>query len=357
VGNHHPLTELIGSNLKAVLLYQHGKTEVLQYDDFPTPQPGPGQVLVRLEAAALNHLDIWVRRGWPGLKLDYPHIPGADGAGKVEALGEGVANWSIGQRVVINPNLSCGSCEYCLVGMDNRCNHWGLLGETERGTYAQYIAVPARNLLQIPDGFGEHEAAAAALVFLTAWHSLIRRGRLRSGETVLIIGAAGGVNLASLQIAKLSGTKVIVVGSRPSKLALAESLGADYLIDRSKDENWPRRVHEITNRRGADIVIDNVGTTFPESFRAAGKGGRVLTVGNTGNPRITIDNRYIFAKHLSLIGSTMGTHNDFVNVMDLVFKGRLKSIIDRTYPLSEAGAAQQRLEHGEHIGKITLEID
>lgn len=342
--------------MKAVLFYQHGNADVLQYDDFPTPQPGPGQVLVRLKAAALNHLDIWVRKGWRGLRLDYPHIPGADGAGEIEALGEGVTNWSIGQRVVINPNLSCGSCEYCLAGMDNRCNNWGLLGETTRGTYAQYIAVPARNLLHIPDGFGEHEAAAAALVFLTAWHSLIRRGHLIAGETVLIIGAAGGVNLASLQIAKLSGARVIVVGSRPGKLALAESLGADYLIDRNEEESWPHRVREITNQRGADIVIDNVGTTFPESFRAAGKGGRILTVGNTGNPRITIDNRYIFAKHLSLIGSTMGTHNDFLNVMDLLFKGRLKSIIDQAFPLSEASLAQKRLEQGEQIGKITLEI-
>jgi NADPH:quinone reductase-like Zn-dependent oxidoreductase len=313
-------------------------------------------VLVRLKAAALNHLDIWVRNGWPGLKLAYPHIPGADGAGEIESLGEGVTNWSIGERVVINPNLSCGTCEFCLVGMDNRCLDWGLLGETTRGTYAQYIAVSALNLIQIPDGFGEHEAAAAALVFLTAWHSLIKRGQLKAGETVLIVGASGGVNLASLQIAKLSGAQVLVVGSRPEKLALAESLGADNLIDRSKDENWSQMVYEITNKRGADIVVDNVGTTFPESFRAAGRGGRILTVGNTGHPRVEIDNRYIFSKHLSLIGSTMGTHTDFKAVMELVFNGRLKAIIDQTFPLSEARAAQSRLERGEQVGKITLEI-
>jgi NADPH:quinone reductase-like Zn-dependent oxidoreductase len=342
--------------LKAILLHQHGNTDVLEYSDFPAPQPGPDQVLVRLKAAALNHLDIWVRKGWPGLKLAYPHIPGADGAGEIEALGESVTNWSIGERVVINPNLSCGTCEFCLVGMDNRCLDWGLLGETTRGTYAQYIAVSALNLHQIPDGFGEHEAAAAALVFLTAWHSLIKRGQLKAGETVLIVGASGGVNLASLQIAKLSGAQVLVVGSRPEKLALAESLGADHLIDRSKDENWSQMVYEITNKRGADIVVDNVGTTFPESFRAAGRGGRILTVGNTGHPRVEIDNRYIFSKHLSLIGSTMGTHTDFKAVMELVFNGRLKAIIDQTFPLSEARAAQSRLERGEQVGKITLEI-
>lgn len=342
--------------MKAILFHQHGNIDVLEYSDYPTPEPDPGQVLVRLKAAALNHLDIWVRSGWPGLKLDYPHIPGADGAGEIAALGEGITNWSIGDRVVINPNLSCGTCEYCLSGMDNRCIDWGLLGETTRGTYAEYIAVSARNLLKIPDGFGEHQAAAAALVFLTAYHSLIKRGQLKAGETVLIVGASGGVNLASLQIAALSGARVLVVGSRRDKLDLAKSLGADHLIDRSKDENWAEVVYEITNKRGADIVVDNVGTTFPESFRAAGRGGRILTVGNTGHPIIEIDNRYIFAKHLSLIGSTMGTHNDFKAVMELVFNGRLESIIDQTFPLSEAGAAQSRLARGEQIGKITLAI-
>lgn len=313
-------------------------------------------MLVRLKAAALNRLDLWVRDGWPGLKLQYPHIPGADGAGEVAALGEGIQRWSVGDRVVINPNLSCGTCQYCLAGMDNRCINWGLLGETRRGTYAEYIAVPARNLLHLPDGFGEHEAAAAALVYQTAWHSLIKRGHLKAGETVLIVGAAGGVNLASLQIAKLSGAEVIVVGSRPEKLALAESLGADHLIDRSNNDKWSQEVYRITNKLGADVVVDNVGTTFPESFRAAGRGGRILTVGNTGNPRVEIDNRYIFAKHLSLIGSTMGTHNDFKSVMELVFNKRLVPILDQTFPLSEAGAAQTRLEHGDQIGKITLEI-
>ena len=343
--------------MKAILFYNHGNLNVLEYADFPTPDPGPGQVLVRLKAAALNRLDLWVREGWPGLKLEYPHIPGADGAGVVAALGDGVKTWSVGDRVVINSNLSCGTCEYCLSGMDNRCVNWGLLGETQRGTYAEYIAVPDRNLFPLPEGFDEHTAAAAALVYHTAWHSLISRGKLMPGETVLIIGASGGVNLASLQIAKLAGAMVLVVGSRPDKLALAESLGADHLIDRSQEKNWFEAVYQLTEKRGADVVVDNVGTTFPDSFRAAGKGGRILTVGNTGNPRIEIDNRFIFAKHLSLIGSTMGTHSDFKKVMTLVFSGRLKPVLDRTYPLSEAGAAQNRLASGDQMGKITLAID
>ena len=342
--------------MKAILVPHHGDIEVLEYGDCPRPQPQPGEVLVRLKAAALNHLDLWVRRGWPGLKLHLPHIPGADGAGEIAALGEGVTGWKVGERVVINPNLSCGNCEFCLAGMDNRCDEWGLLGETTRGTYAEYISIPSRNLLAIPEGFGFHQAAAAALVFLTAWHSLIRRGQLKAGETVLIVGATGGVNLASLQIAKLSGAQVIVVGSRAEKLVLAESLGADHLIDRSVYEHWSERVYKLTNKRGADVVVDNVGTTFPDSLRAAGRGARILTVGNTGHPRVEIDNRYIFAKHISLIGSTMGTHNDFQRVMDLIFKGWLQSIIDNTFPLREAPAAQARLERGEQMGKITLDI-
>ena len=330
---------------------------MLEYSDYPTPTPGPGQVLVRLKAAALNRLDIWVREGWPGLNLEYPHIPGADGAGEVAALGSGVRNWSRGDRVVINPNLSCGECGYCLAGFDNRCQDWGLLGETQRGTYAEYIVIGERNLLALPDGFDEHQAAAAALVFLTAWHSLIGRGNLRPGETVLIVGASGGVNQASIQVAKLGGAMVFVVGSHADKLALADSLGADYLIDRTKEPDWSEKVYRMTQKSGVDIVVDNVGSTFPDSFRAAGRGGRILTVGNTGHPKVEIDNRYIFAKHLSLIGSTMGTHSDFKTVMGLVFSGRLKPVLDQTFPIAEAGAAQERLARGEQMGKITLAID
>jgi NADPH:quinone reductase-like Zn-dependent oxidoreductase len=356
-GRSPSLSSFLGNQVKTILFHQHGGLDVLEYAEFPTPLPGPDQVLVRLKAAALNHLDLWVRKGWPGIKLEYPHIPGADGAGEVAVLGSAVSDWTLGDRVVINPNLSCGRCEYCLTGLDNRCRDWGLLGETQRGTYAEFIAVPARNLHHLPDGFDEHEAAGAALVFQTAWHSLIQRGKTKAGETVLIVGASGGVNLASLQIAKLAGARAIVIGSSPKKLAMAESLGADFLIDRSQEENWSEVVYRLTEKRGADIVVDNVGTTFPQSFRAAGRGGRILTVGNTGNPLVEIDNRYVFGKHLSLIGSTMGTHDDFKTVMQLVFTGHLRSIMDKTYPLSEARAAQKRLAQGAQLGKITLAIN
>lgn len=342
--------------MKAVLFQTHGGPEVLEYTDFPAPEPAPGEALVRLKAAALNGLDLWVRAGWPGIKLEYPHIPGADGAGEVVALGSGVRDREIGERVVINSNLGCGECEACLAGYDNRCQAWGLLGETRRGTYAEYVAVQARNLVPLPAGFDERDAAAAALVFHTAWHSLIVRGGLRRGESVLIVGASGGVNTACIQIAKLAGATVYVVGSNAEKLVIAESLGADHLIDRSREENWPKIVYGLTGRRGVDVVVDNVGTTFPLSFRAASKGGRILTVGNTGGPKVEIDNRFIFAKHLSLIGSTMGTQKDFRDVMGLVFAGRLKPVLDRSFPLAEARAAQERLEKGEQMGKITLDI-
>jgi len=342
--------------LKTILFYKHGDPTVLEYSDFPTPEPGSGEVLVKLKAAALNRLDIWVRNGWPGIKLVYPHIPGADGAGEIAALGPGVKGWEIGERVVINSNLSCGDCEYCIAGFDNRCTSWELLGETVRGTHAEYVVVPATNVYPLPPDFDEHVAAAAGLVFHTAWHSLISRAQLRPGESVLVIGASGGVNTAAIQIAKLVGATVYVVGSNAEKLALAESLGADYLIDRSKDENWSKSVYMMTNKRGVDVVVDNVGTTFPLSFRAARKGGRILTVGNTGGPKFEIDNRFIFAKHLSIIGSTMGTRSDFARVMDLVFSGALKPALDRTYPLKEARQAQERLEAGEQMGKITLDI-
>ncbi|MGD2027983.1 MAG: zinc-binding dehydrogenase [Anaerolineales bacterium] len=343
--------------MKAVFIKDHGGLDALEYDDLPMPVPGPGEVLVRLEAAALNRLDIWVREGWPGIRIQYPFILGADGAGTVAALGDGVTGWQTGTRVVINANLGDGTCEYCRAGLENQCVNWGLLGETRSGTCAEYIAIPARNLMEIPDHFSPIEAAAAGLVYHTAWHSMITKGKLQPGETVLVVGASGGVNTASIQIAKLTGAQVLVVGSSPGKLALAASLGANVLINRAETENWSREVYRLTGKRGADVVVDNVGTTFYHSFRSARKGGRILTVGNTGAPKFEIDNRYIFGKHLRIIGSSMGTINDFKTVMGLVFAGKLKAVVDRTYLLSEARKAHERLQSGSQLGKVTLKID
>ena len=342
--------------MKAILFHKHGGPEVLEYTDFPTPEPKAGEVLIRLRAAALNRMDVFVRNGWPGLKLELPHINGADGAGEVAGLGENTTSFNMGDRVVINANIGCGKCEFCLNRQDNMCSTWHLLGETIRGTYAEYICLPARQLYKLPDDFGFHAAAASALVYQTAWHSMVKRGGVKAGETVAIVGAGGGVNSASIQIAKYLGARVVVIGSSLKKLREAEALGADILIDRSREEDWSKAVFMATEKRGVDVVVDNVGTTFPLSFRTLKKGGRLLTVGNSGAARFEIDNRYVFAKHLSIIGSTMSTLADFTEVMDLVISGKLNPVTDRTFPLEEAAAAQERLWNGENFGKITLNI-
>jgi len=349
--------------MKTTLFRQHGGPEVLEYAEFPTPEPKPGEALVRLRAAALNRMDVMVRNGWPGLKLDLPHINGADGSGEIAAIHRAVntravenSDFAIGDHVVINANLGCGECEFCLAGKDNLCRTWHLLGETIRGTYAEYVAVPIRQIYKLPTDFDYHQAAAAALVYQTAWHSLVKRGNLQKGETVLIVGAGGGVNTASVQIAKWLGAQVMIVGSDAKKLAMAESLGASILIDRSKEADWSKAVFLATGKRGVDVVVDNVGTTFMMSLRALRKGGRLLTVGNSGAPKFEIDNRYIFAKHLSMLGSTMSTLAEFREVMGLIVTGKLKPIMDKTYPLKEAAAAQERLWRNENFGKITLDI-
>jgi NADPH:quinone reductase-like Zn-dependent oxidoreductase len=337
--------------MKAAFFSRHGGPEVMEYGEQPDPAPKPGEVLVRLRAAALNRVDKWTRDGYPGLKLPLPHILGSDGAGEVA---QGGSQFQPGARVVINTNIGCGVCEFCVAGQDNLCLRWNLLGETLPGTEAEYVAVPERQLLALPEHVSFEQAAAAALVFQTAWHSLITRGQVRAGETVLVVGAGGGVNTASIQIAKLAGCQVFVVGSDARKLALAESLGADVLIDRSQVD-WGKQVFQLTNRRGVDVVVDNVGgPVLMTSLRAARRGGRILTVGNTAGPKLEFDNRYMFAKHLSLLGSTMSTRAEFATVMGLVFAGRLKPIIDSHFALPDIRAAHQRLEQGDVLGKITL---
>ena len=343
--------------MKAAFFRTHGGPEVMEYGDLPAPQPGAGEVLVQIKAAAMNRVDKWVRDGWPGLKLELPHIPGSDGAGVVAEVGPGRPPGSPlqpGDRVVINTSVGCGTCDFCAAGQDNLCSQWHLLGETTRGTDAEFVAVPERQLLRLPDDFPFEQAAAAALVFQTAWHSLVTRGQLRAGETVLVVGAGGGVNTASIQIAKLAGCTVYVVGSDAAKCARAQALGADVTIDRSQDD-WGRKVYQLTNKCGVDVVVDNVGAaTMMTSLRCARKGGRILTVGNTAGAKFEFDNRYMFGKHLSLIGSTMSTRADFAAVMGLVFAGKLKPVIDAAFPLSDIRAAHERLERGEVFGKIVL---
>lgn len=342
--------------MRSAFFYKHGGPEVMEVGELPQPTCGSDDVLVNVKAAALNRLDKWVRDGWPGLKLALPHVGGSDGAGVVAEVGAHVPGWQVGERVVINANLGCGHCAACVAGQDNWCENWHLLGETTPGTAREFVALPPAQLLRVPDGVNFELAAAAGLVYQTAWHSLVTRGQLKAGESVLVVGAAGGVNTASIQIAKLAGCTVLVVGSDSKKLAVAQSLGADVLIDRSQVE-WGKEVYKLTGKRGVDVVVDNVGAaTMMTSLRCARKGGRILTVGNTSGPKFEFDNRFMFGKHLSLIGSTMSTRADFATVMRLVFSGTLKPVIDSVLPLEQIRAAHEKLEQGEVMGKIVLRV-
>jgi NADPH:quinone reductase-like Zn-dependent oxidoreductase len=342
--------------VKAVVLKQHGSLENVIYTDIPQPEIGPEEVLLQVKAAALNRLDLWVLAGWPGLMLKLPHVPGSDGAGVIAAVGPKVTDFAVGDRVVVNPTLSCGRCHFCLSGRDHMCDSFALMGEHVAGFLAEYTAVPARNLLPLPDHVSFAEAAAASLVFVTAWHSLIKRGRLQAGESVLVVGAGGGVNTAAIQIAKLAGAAPIyVVGSNKEKLAQAEALGADVLINR-QEMAWGQAVYQASKRQGVDVVVDNVGAaTYQTSLRCLRRGGRLLTVGNTSGATFEFDNRYIFAKHLSIIGSTMGPRADYEEVMSLIFNGRLQPVIDSSRPLAQGPAALQHLSQHDVIGKLVLE--
>ena len=343
--------------MKAIVFHQHGGPEVLQYEDIQPPTLGPGQVQVQIKAAALNRLDLFVRQGWPGLRLKMPHIPGADASGVVLEVGGGVDHITPGDRVAVNPTVSCSRCRFCLRGEDNMCLRHSILGEFEPGTYAQQIVVPGANVIKMPDHITHKEAAAISLVGITAWHMLITKGNLQPGEDVLIVGAGGGVNSAAIQIAKLAGARVFVVGSNADKLTRAEQLGADVLIDRSQ-RDWSKAVYSLTNKRGVDVVVDNVGRdTWSGSIRALRRGGRMLVVGNTSGPHYDLDIRYIFVKHLSILGSTMGTRDDYATMIKLFFDGKLKAVIGEQLSLAEGRAAQEMLAEGKVFGKIVLMVD
>ncbi len=341
--------------MKALIFHQHGDLNQVAVANVPEPEIGPHDVLLHVQAAALNRLDLWVLGGWPGLKLKLPHVMGSDGAGIVAQVGANVRTVAPGDRVAVNPTVSCGQCAYCQAGRDNMCDQFAILGEHRDGFAAEYTAVPAQNLIPLPEHIPFETAAAASLVYVTAWHSLITVGGLHAGESVLIVGAGGGVNTAAIQIAKLAGASPIyVVGSSAAKLAQAQELGADVLINRH-EEDWGKAVFTATRRQGVDLVVDNVGAaTFFQSLRSLKKGGRLLTVGNTSGPKFELDNRLIFAKHLRILGSTMGPHNDYVKVMGLIFDGRLHPIIDTIYPLADGLVALQQLQDGIVTGKLVL---
>lgn len=342
--------------MRAAVITGHGGLEVAEViDGLPMPEPGAGEVRLQMKAVALNRLDLWVREGWPGLKLTMPHITCADGAGIIEVVGAGVTAFVPGDRVCIDPTIVPADAP--MNGLENQARGMQILSEHTPGVAAEYAVLPARNLLKMPDHVSFVDAAAAGLVYLTAWHSLITRGGLRAGESVLVVGAGGGVNSASIEIAKLAGATVYAVGSSAEKCEKAREIGADFTINRAETPEWSREVYKMTNKQGVDVVVDNVGqATFMDSVRSVRVGGRILVVGNTSGPKPDFDLRFVFSKQISIIGSTMGPHQDYVRVMNLVFEGKLKPAIGAVLPLAEFREAQRMLEEFDVFGKVVLEI-
>lgn len=340
--------------MKAVVFREQGGPEVLRYEDVPDPKPGAGEVLMEVRAASVNHLDIFLRRGMPGVLIPLPKIVGADAAGVIRDLGPGVSGLKAEQRVTINPGLSCGHCEFCAAGFGSQCTSYSIVGEHRDGAYAELLKVPARNVLPIPDSLSFEQAAAAPLVFLTAWSMMISKGKLRPGEDVLILGAGAGVGTAGIQIAKMTGCRVFAAASTDQKLERARQLGADFLINYNTDQ-FDKKIRELTDKRGVDVVVDYIGAeTWVRSLRSARRGGRVLTCGATTGFAPQTDLRQIFFRQVQVIGSTMGSHAEFLEVMKCVFRGQLRPVIDRVLPLSEARKAHEFIEARAVFGKIVL---
>jgi NADPH:quinone reductase-like Zn-dependent oxidoreductase len=345
--------------MRAWVIRATGGLDQLQLSDVPEPQnPGPGHVRVALRAAALNHLDLFVVRGLPH-EYRFPHIVGADGAGVVDAVGSEVRSVRAGDRVMINPGIPDYACEYCRAGEQSLCRRYGILGEHLPGTMAQYVVVPEQNVAIIPTlatPLTWAEAAAFSLVTLTAWRMVVTRAQLVVGETVLIWGIGGGVALAALRIAKLKGARVIVTSSSDAKLREAQTLGADATLN-YKTQKISQEVRALTDKRGADVVIENVGeATWNESLRSLGRGGRLVTCGSTTGPHVTLDLRRLFWHQWSIMGSTMGNDAEYREVVRLLGAGELRPVVDRVFPFSEARAAFERLDRGEQLGKIVVEV-
>ncbi|HVO34259.1 MAG TPA: zinc-binding dehydrogenase [Gemmatimonadales bacterium] len=343
--------------MRAVTIRSNGDSEAVLIEDVPRPAvEGPDDVVVALRAAALNHLDLFVVRGLPGVKPRFPHVLGADGAGIVEAAGPGVTRVRVGDRVLLDPGVSCRTCQYCLAGEHSLCTTYRLLGEHLPGTFAEAVRVPQWNVYPLPDGVAWADAAAYPLVHLTAWRMLTTRAALRPGETVLIWGIGGGVALAALGIAKLLGAVVVVTSSSDVKLAKARALGADLAVNHATDD-VPREVRRFAGARGADVVVDSVGeATWEKSLRALAPGGRLVTCGATTGPRVVTDVRRMFWYHHSLLGSTMGNAREFAEIVRLLGAGTLRPVVDSVTPLREARSAFERLAAGEHFGKLVLDI-
>ena len=342
--------------MRAVVIEGYGDVDRVVMRDVPRPVAGVGDVVVALKAAALNRLDLFVVGGLPGITHTFPHILGADGAGIVESVGPGVTRVKPGDRVLLNPGLSCGHCEFCLAGEQSLCVTYGILGEHRTGTCAEAIAVAEANVWPLPGGVAWSDAAAFPLVHLTAWRMLTSRANLRPGELVLIWGIGGGVALAALGIAKLLGARVIVTSGSDEKLARAKALGADEAINH-RAADVAKEVRRISGKRGADVVVDSIGEkTWEASTRALARGGRLVTCGATTGPMVTTDVRRLFWHHWTIMGSTMGNHREFAQIVALLGRGQLRPVVDRVMTLEEGPEAFRRLAQGEQFGKIVLEV-
>ncbi|MFB6142683.1 MAG: zinc-binding dehydrogenase [Halorientalis sp.] len=343
--------------MQAVQFAEHGDVDVIEYGEFPDPDPDADEVLVDVKAGALNHLDVWTRRGLPGLDLEMPHIPGSDMAGVVEAVGADVDRFEPGDPVALSAGVSCGHCEFCRDGEPTMCVRFHIIGEHVRGVHSELTAVPADNLVPVPEHVDWEVAGSASLVFQTAWRMLVTRADLQPGESVLVLGASGGVGHAALQIADYLGAEVYATASSEAKREYARELGATAAID-YENEDFADRIREETGRRGVDVVVDHVGAaTWENSLASLAKGGRVVTCGATTGPHPETDLRRIFWNQLEVLGSTMGTPGEVDDVLDLVWAGEFEPRIRETLPMSETARAHELLENREGFGKVVVVPD
>jgi len=340
--------------MRAVTLREHGGPEVLRVEELPDPEPGPGEVRLRVEAVAMNHIDLWGRRKLPHVKYVYPFLLGADVAGTVERLGPGVEGWTPGDPVVVNPGHSCMRCRECLSGQDNLCRHYALFGEHRNGGYAEKMVVPVANLVPRAPGLSAVEAAALPVTFLTAWQMLTRKAPVEPHHDVLVIAAGSGVGTAAIQIAKLRGARVIATASSDEKLQRARSLGADETINH-QTQDLAVEVKRLTGKRGVDIVFEHVGAeVWSKVILAAARGARIVTCGATSGWDARTDLRHVFFRQLEILGSTMGRKGDLFTILQLAAARRLKAVVDRTMALWDAQEAHRILESRASFGKIVL---
>lgn len=340
--------------MKAVTFHEHGGLDVLRYEDAPEPKIQANEVLVKIKACALNHLDLWLRAGVASWKLPMPHIVGSDIAGEVAEVGSLVARVKAGDRALLCPGISCGQCEACFKGLDSSCRSYTLFGVMVNGGYAQYVKSPEVNVIPIPGDLSFDEAAAVPLVFITAWHMLLTRGALKPGEDVLVIGAGSGVGSAAIQIAKLLQARVIAVAGTDAKLEKARALGADEGINHSK-QSIAEEVKRLTGKRGVDVIVDHVGAAVWEAcFESLATYGRFVTCGVTSGAEVKLNLQALFGRHRALYGSFMGSKAELMEALKFIAQRKLKAVIDSAFPLKDAALAQKKMEDRDFFGKILL---